>query len=464
MQGVASRGRLKGQAVPGYGPVSTPPVDLRSSVPQHDQERHDSVISSSQVFSKLPLEAVPHDTLTMQLGTVSNHSPLVCSVLVERSAQRLLHHYRCLVSCRLPWIDSIDNPWRSIILPLAMESPSLFFAVLSMAAEDLALQLNDASIPNGFSRDSKLYRERAMVLLTSDFANELTATSINSLSPKSITSVLAATLVLCNLEIKQPHSTLWRIHLRAARAIIHRFLTDNSLIPTSAMNAFLIQKFFSIHVFASMSTFGDTRDLTNDMLKDQCNSVFLEFLKIMQEITHARSHLSNSHCHGLPVSVDCRALRSKLGRARERTLLCSEAPTANSQTTRCDLENIAGMFYYAGLIYGHRALHLQCCLDNFKTWRDKIVEQLNSLNDPENVCQDLLWPLFIAGTETNPSEFAQEFLVNKIRQVMKLSGHWNGLGALKFLEELWESGNAGPTTWIDLARDRARQGYGLMVI
>lgn len=334
-----------------------------------------------------------------------------------------------------------------------------------MAAGDLASQLSDASVPNEFSRDSNFYRERAMRLLTSEFANELTTDSVRPLNSRSITSALAATLVLCNLEIKQRHSTSWRVHLRAARAVIHRCtIADRLSSSKSAMDAFLIHKFFSINVFVSMSTFSDTHDPLSDTLGDECNSVFLEFLRIMQQITFDQRHPREFPCHRIPVLTNCDELRGRLTRAWTTTLLSNEALMVNSETARRDLENIVDMFYYAGLIYGHRALLFHCCFNDIQKWRDKTLERLHSLNELDKFCQDLLWPLFIAGTESRPGEAAQEFLVKKIHQIVKLSGHWNGLGALKFLGELWESSSDGSITWIELARDWARQGNDFIVI
>ncbi|KAK5319557.1 hypothetical protein LTR20_007862 [Exophiala xenobiotica] len=403
------------------------------------------------------------------MGTPS--STALCALLGTQSTQQLLYHYRCLIASKLAWIDSVDSPWRSIILPMAMESPSLLFSILSMAAGDLSSKLSNASIPNDISTKSNIYRELAIKHLATELADYVTTTSINSLTPKGATITLAATLVLCNLEVKLPHSTLWPIHLRAARAVIHCCaINDHLSNATSDTHSFLLQKFCSMNAFASMSTFDDLEEASSDNLRHQHNNnnnnVFLEVLQIMQEVTRdQRRQMVNYHDVEPSVMDSCQEVRDKLSQARRKTtVLCREAIMTDSENTTSDLATIADMFYYAGLIYSHQLLALQCCPNQLGGWGSIILDKLDSLREVGSFCQNLLWPLFVAATETPWDEERQTLLERRIQQIVELSGHWNGLRVLDFLRNFWKLRRVGRVNWIDLARDWAQRGESFIVI
>lgn len=398
-------------------------------------------------------------------------STTLCTFVESQSTQQLLYHYRCLIASKLAWIDSVDNPWRSIILPMAMESPSLLFSILSMAAGDLSSKLSNTSTPNDISRRSDFYRELAIKRLAIELGHYVATTSTNSLTPKGATTTLAATLVLCNLEVKLHHSTRWPIHLRAARAVIHSCAINEHLSNAmSDTHSFLLQKFNSMNAFASMSTFEDLEEATTENLEHQRNkndNVFLEVLEIMQQVTRDQRRVMVNHQHVEPATMDsCKELRDKLSQARRKTaVLFREAPLTDSVITRSDLAAIADMFYYAGLIYSHQVLALQCCHDELGSWSVMILDKLDSLKEVGSFCQNLLWPLFVAATEIQHwNEERQRFLETRIQQIVELSGHWNGLRVLDFLRNYWELGRVGSVNWIDLAKDWAQRGEIFIVI
>jgi hypothetical protein len=340
-----------------------------------------------------------------------------------------------------------------------------------MAAEDLASKLSNASsTPTDISNESNLYRDLAIKHLTNDLADYASnSSSMNSLnSGKDATITLAATLVLCNLEVKLPHSTLWPIHLRAARTVIHCCTTSDALpkATSSDTHSFLLQKFFSMNVFASMSTFDDSEDnAAGDHPKQQHDdNVFLEFLQIMQQVTRdQRRQMAHRNLEASVVD-SCRELRCRLSQARKTTVLCREALLTDSENTWSDLAHIADMFYYAGLIYSHQALALQCCSNETRSWVTTILVKLDSIKEVDNFCQNLLWPLFMAATESHWDEDRQRLLETRIQQIVHLSGHWNGLRVLEFLRTLWRLGRDGRVNWIDLARDWAQRGKSFIVI
>ena len=105
-----------------------------------------------------------------------------------------------------------------------------------------------------------------------------------------------------------------------------------------------------------------------------------------------------------------------------------------------------------------------CCDTSIKIWRDKIIHSWRSIKAIGIYSQDLLWPLFIAATEACDCRDLQTALAADINEVIKLSGHWNGLGVLKFLQRLWQKWPDDLVDWIDYAGEWTQQGSGLFII
>jgi hypothetical protein len=204
-QGVASRGKLKGKSLP-IKPTeqSRPDVQLieRSSSPNFGNVR-----SGDQRLAATPFPSI-------ETGTIP--TPLLPFQLQTPEERRLIHHYDKIVASIMAWADWVENPWRHIIIPLALESPPLLNAILAFAAK----HLNAVSLPA--SREttsimpisSDIFQQKALKLLAreiQEFAREKdsrVSTGIrNDLHQNRLNSILATMLVLCNVETVWPGQT-----------------------------------------------------------------------------------------------------------------------------------------------------------------------------------------------------------------------------------------------------------------
>ena len=68
--------------------------------------------------------------------------------------------------------------------------------------------------------------------------------------------------------------------------------------------------------------------------------------------------------------------------------------------------------------------------------------------------QDLVWPLFIAGTELRGDRPSQKFVEGAFKDVMRLSRTLDRARVLEFLETWWNLSDQRLASWIDLARER----------
>lgn len=399
-----------------------------------------------------------------------NSFPTTTLPISEAGERYLLHHYTDVVTAKLPWIDHPKNPWRTVIIPLAMQSRSLLFALLSMAAKDLALAYSKATGPNDFLEQSERYRDCALRLMATHFADEREANVRCGQNMDTLTPALATTLILCNLEMRSQSSKAWQIHLHASRTLLVSHSTARSVEHhRTRANAFLVEKLFSLHVFSLMSNFDSQQEDLIDILPIQYDSVFVDFLRIMQNITEMERHQRQSRQDGTvkpskSISEQCLGLYYNLNCARENTLKGSAALNLGSEELRQDLGMVVEMFFYANLIYGHRALLGHCCSDEIEVWRDGIINGWQSLKDVESFSQDLFWPLFIAGTEMHGDVDLQSSFETSINRVLELSGHQNGLEALKFLKRYWKWRAQDARNWIDFALHWKEQGNEFLII
>jgi hypothetical protein len=81
--------------------------------------------------------------------------------------------------------------------------------------------------------------------------------------------------------------------------------------------------------------------------------------------------------------------------------------------------------------------------------------------------QDLVWPLFIAGTEATQKD-EQEMVTAKLQQAMSETGFSNCQHALEFLNAFWERKNCDDEheikfDWIAFAREWTGQGKTFLV-
>lgn len=123
---MVGRGKLKGKPLP-IKPTekSYPVVQLieRSSSPDFWNGR-----SGDQRLAFTPFP-------NFETGTIP--TPLLNFQLQRPEEGRLLHRYDTIVASIMAWADWLENPWRHIILPVALESPPLLNAILAFAAKHL---------------------------------------------------------------------------------------------------------------------------------------------------------------------------------------------------------------------------------------------------------------------------------------------------------------------------------------
>jgi hypothetical protein len=134
--------------------------------------------------------------------------------LESQNVRFLLHHYNHVVATNMTWADSSENPWRDIIIPMAMESPLVLLSILTFAAKHVSAMAQSALLEEESRRAadySRMYGNQALKLLAQEL-RPLTSlhqagsstSLVDSHTRRHYNSLLATMLVLCNVETVRP--------------------------------------------------------------------------------------------------------------------------------------------------------------------------------------------------------------------------------------------------------------------
>jgi hypothetical protein len=245
-------------------------------------------------------------------------------------------------------------------------------------------------------------------------------------------------------------------------------------------SVFLEQELFIANTFASTTNFLNftlNEDVKLNTAISKPGSIFIEFLKLLQMVTSLeRQALSNPEvlAHDW---VSPSGLRKLFEHARSRTLATDNTFQVFRSHDYLHLSRTVNCFYHAGLIYSYRALLKDQFLDP-----DSSVEKQTQImtskfelfhaigfaetNKP-TFAQDLVWPLFIAGTEATQKD-EQEMVTAKLQQAMAETGFSNCQHALEFLNAFWQNRASdevrrNESDWIAFAREWTGKGKTFLV-
>lgn len=207
---------------------------------------------------------------------------------------------------------------------------------------------------------------------------------------------------------------------------------------------FLKQELSIAHTFASLTSFSLPND--EDFSTREPGGPFAEFLKLLHMVTRLerQAFQDPNSVHSSGISLD--GFQQLFEHARSRTLKLSTTLKFSPAEGRLQFNRIVNSFYHAGLIYSYRALFSSPTSTPSQPASVKsqiatsIAELFHILRpmemDKPVFAQDLVWPLFIAGTEALHTD-EQDMVVRKLELAMRGTGFSNCEHALEFLRALW---------------------------
>lgn len=428
-QGVASRGRLTGQQLP-----------LRRS----ENARLDS----------LGTLRVPHGELNyLSIPTQIGHF----NTQINSAALELIYHYQQNVAGKLAWVDGPGNPWRQVIIPLARACSTVFHAVLSLSSEDLARRYGDDHHRRLELQCTSLrFRSQALAML---------ARHIGSIREKSglisgneciseARSALASTLILYNVELLGAEGMKWRMHLKGARVINQWLeLSFSQVGSIGEIDKFLLYEHYYSSVFADLTTFDTTNEPPKDSLQSMGDvAVFGDFVRVIQLVTKLERSRYDQNISISPSQFQ--DILQAVEMAKDSMILFGQQFYFWSDRAQQDFQHLVFVFYHAIQVYTYRAISDDQSVErHIQVSRDAILEHLDHLSDKRNFAHDLVWPLFILGTESRGDESIQNMVSMEMEAVMMISGVLDRRKVLSFLQHYWSVDLASGITWIQFMRD-----------
>ncbi|KAL4897265.1 fungal-specific transcription factor domain-containing protein [Aspergillus ambiguus] len=431
-QGVASRGKFTGRAEPVLRDLQVSQNPLQSC----------AGINFPDVSLSIRTPHFPFDSLITQL----------------------LHHFDRAVATRLAWVDDHRNPWRSVIMPLSHYSSTVRYSVLALASKDLASRYQtDHPWVHRLQVISGHYQNAALSWLSGCMRALLQAPNQVKNTDRA-RCILASALILYNLELLTAPAAQWRMHIQCAREIIQwKLQSAPSALYTNVADAFLFYEYYFTSVFVELTTFDLIDHLQENIPAFDNITLFSDFIRIMHIVTRAERLAYTTQSMSQIAPIEYTILDIKAAKARMMQL--SQIIEFKSTQGRRDFECLVDMFYHATLIYSHRVLannlaSEQCILSS----RNVLLEHALRLSCSADVAQDLVWPLFIAGSESRGHQGMQSTIEQAMLNVIRISGHLDRSRVLNFLKTFWSSDLSHDITWVHYARDKSINFSSLIII
>lgn len=463
-----------------FGPAG----DQASSNPVHHQAANNVIVSPLMTPSPAVL-LVPY-RYTQLPGLLS-------STPIPGTETLLLRHFVDVVSVQLAWFDDGSNPWRSLVLPLALDSPGpspssshcLLAAILGVSASNIASRFAEGDT----QRDVYLgimnsLRNRAFRFLAENLRTLRGVLEQGTPPPpQSLTqTVIASVLLLSYLEVHWPSNGMWRIHLRTAQSI-----SDMLELATTgdAISAFISEELFTASTWPLLTHYpsdemSSPQEVSMGSLARQeigGRSPFTAFVAIVRRVTRAGRDASRQD--GDPVerrAALCTILdqvKLDLEQALKTALGALRTMEPRTEISGHDIERFIVAYYYATQIYCHRALLAAAPESPHESsaWADQVtllglraqlVESLQALDNPDSLAQSQPWPLFVLATESAHEPVTQCWIESRMESIMTLYCEIDRPQMLNFLKSFWAQ--AVYDNWIDYARLWTKDKYEFLIL
>ncbi|GKZ27295.1 hypothetical protein AbraIFM66951_012132 [Aspergillus brasiliensis] len=367
----------------------------------------------------------------------------------------LLDHFDRGVATKLAWVDDLHNPWRSVVLPLAHDSSTVRYSVLALASKDLASKYpRDHHWAQTLQAISRYHQNVALFWLSKDMRDILQdPTAVRSRDQAR--HILASALILYNRELLTAPAAQWRIHIQCAREIVQWNLQSaSSALYANIADVFLFYEYYYTSVYLGLTTFDPIDQLQGDFPAHDNVTVFCDFIRIMHSVTRAEREKYTMQCSSQSIPIEFTLLDIEFAKAQ--MIQMSDTIKFRSVQARHDFECLVHMFYHATLIYTHRVLSDSTSPDDgIQHSLGMLLKHVLPLSCSAAVAQDLVWPLFITGTESRGNQQMQRTVEEAMKNVIRLTGNLDRYRVLSFLKTFWSLDLEPGTTWIQYARDKS---------
>jgi hypothetical protein len=242
------------------------------------------------------------------------------------------------------------------------------------------------------------------------------------------------------------------MHLQAARVMVQWREQASSRPSLHEIDTFLLYEHYYASVFAGLTTF-DPADESAEGQFEASNdiTVFSDFVRVIHQLTRIERVAYDKGCAVDPVHIE--TITHLIEGARERMAQLGQRMHLQECQAQ-DFQHLVCIFYHASLIYSYQVLGNDYSTDRrIQASRDSIIDHLNSLSNKETFAHDVVWPLFILGTECRGQPELQEMVSREMGTVIQISGGLDRHKVLVFLQHYWTLDLDRKIIWMQVMRD-----------
>lgn len=416
-------------------PVTGPPIKLEEAEEDHLYNLAAAPQDDNRWTMGFPSPAMSTHS---SISSDSHHSKqtIVRSVPMNATDSDILMMHFDRSTCGIMSLKNgpNENPWRTLIWPMAQETPALYHAISAMTAFHL-------------SRDTQAFRVQGV---------EHVRMSLNALSSgigngtMSDEGALATTLVLAFAEAFDRHIRTGIEHLKGAKILIKRALAKHQHSPQWGENfrrlKFLYNVWVYLDVLARLTSDNEDDEVANpvvfgpvsateeiDPLMGCATTLFPLIGRVANLVRKVRQNDTNT------INIISEAIELK-------SLIENWAPAASfhnledTATTMAHCLKTAEAYRYSTLLYLHQAVPEIPSAPSYQL-AEKVLTFLAGVPITSGACIVHIFPLLAAGCEAQGAE-ERDWVKNRWQQLSARMWIGNVDRAWEVMKEVWDRRDA----------------------
>ncbi|KAF5005229.1 hypothetical protein FDECE_8287 [Fusarium decemcellulare] len=387
-------------------------------------------------------------------GAVSNipakqpHGDIPTSELPQALWDELSRYYMDHVARLMVWIDTGKNLYRDYIIPMASESSILRLAISAAAA----LHWNATRVSQKIYLPESIRGEAIMGITASvKYIVEHTA----QLTLKDAQWMLASMLVLSCCEMIEAGAEAADWHRRAARRLVGVINTMEWRSDT--LISFLVNQLAIYDILSCTTSF----DLSN--VQEAILPVTLEGSPLFSKILHLIHSITLDHRLYGQINDSNKVLltfRMDIELARGETLMVAGTLGIQDPSDQRDFVRLVDLYCKATCLYAHRVLS-QHDISPERQILEDMFSTLDAIEEPKRICHNLVWPLFIMGTECHSDLERQRYIAKLFETIQSVTGFNHYQELVEFLLSVWAEENSD---WQTKARERESMALRILAV
>ncbi|KAJ3534243.1 hypothetical protein NM208_g7620 [Fusarium decemcellulare] len=376
------------------------------------------------------------------------HGDIPTSELPQALWEELRRYYMDHIARLMVWIDTDKNLYRDYIIPMASESPILRLAISAAAA----LHWNATGVSQKICLPESI-RGEAILGITASVRGIVEHTA--QLTLMDAQWMLASMLVLSCCEMIEAGAEAADWHRRAARRLVGVINTMEWCSDT--LISFLVNQLAIYDILSCTTSF----DLSN--VREAILPVTVEGSPLFSKMLHLIHSITLDHRRFGQNSVSDKVwltFRMDIELARGETLMVAGTLGIQDPSDQRDFVRLVDLYCKATCLYAHRVWN-QHDISPERQILEDMFSIMDAIEEPKRICHNLVWPLFIMGTECHGDLERQRYIAKQFEAIQSLTGFNHYQELVEFLLSVWAEESSD---WQTKARERESMALRILAV